>query len=62
LAAPWLVPLFEKPMQAPSKNREDGRALALGGHRLMMANNNQPDSGRSGRGDVRAEVRWAGSV
>ncbi len=29
---------------------------------LMMANNNQPDSGRNGRGDVRAEARWAGSM
>ena len=49
-------------MQAPSKNREEGRALALGGRRLMMANNIQPASGRSGRGDVRAEARWAGSL
>ena len=61
-AAPWLAPLFGEPMQAPSKNREEGRALALGGRRLMMANNYQPDSGRSGRGGVRAEARWAGSM
>jgi hypothetical protein len=47
---------------SPIKNREEGRALALGGRRLMMANNYQPDSGRSGRGGVRAEARWAGSM
>ena len=28
----------------------------------MMANNNQPDSGWSGRGDVRVEVPWARSA
>ena len=47
---------------SPIKNREEGRALAIGGRRLMMANNNQPASGRSDRGDVRAEACWVGSM
>ena len=38
------------------ENREMGRALDLGGHRLMMAYNNQPRIGGSDHGDVRAEA------
>jgi hypothetical protein len=39
------------------KNREMGRALDLGGHRLMMTYNNQPRIGVRNNGDVRAEAR-----
>ena len=36
-----LVPLFGAPKSDPSKNREMGGALALGGRRSSMKNNNQ---------------------
>jgi hypothetical protein len=57
LAARWLVCLFGAPKRDTSKNREMGRALDLGGHRLMMGYNNQPRIGGSDNGDVRAEAR-----
>ncbi len=46
----------------PIKNREMGGAVALGGRRLMMTNNNQLTVGRIYKGGVRAEARWAGSA
>ena len=61
--APLLVPLFGALKCNPSKNRERGGALALGGCRLIMANNNRPKVGSSGRLDVISErvgVRSAG--
>ena len=36
-----LVPLFGTPKSDPSKNREIGGALSLGGRRSLMKNNNQ---------------------
>jgi hypothetical protein len=57
LAAQWLVCLFGAPKRDASKNREMGGALDLGGHRLMMAYNNQPRIGGSNNGDVRVQVR-----
>ena len=39
---PLLVPSFGLPKRNPSKNRERGGAMALGGRLLMMAYNNQP--------------------
>jgi hypothetical protein len=56
------VPLFGVPMQAPSKNREEGRALALGGPQSIKIPNNQLIVSGSGRGDVRAEARGGGSA
>ena len=56
LAARWLVCLFGAPKRDASKNREMGRALDIGGRRLMMAYNNQPRIGGSNNGDVRAEA------
>ncbi len=44
------------------KNRERGGALALGGRRLIMANNNQPKVGGSGRLDVISERVGVGSA
>jgi hypothetical protein len=47
----------------PHKNREKGGALALGGHQSSKkCLNNQLIVGGSSMGDVRAEVRRAGSV
>jgi hypothetical protein len=60
--SPLLVPSFGAPKCNPSKNRERGGALALGGCRLMMANNNQLGVGGCGRRGVGEEVRWAGSA
>jgi hypothetical protein len=54
---PLFVPLFGVPTQAPSKNREEGRALALGGRQSIKIPNNQLIVGGSGRGDVRAVAR-----
>jgi hypothetical protein len=54
--SPQLVPLFGLPKRDPSKNREMGRALALGGHGSMMTNNNQLIVGGSGRADVWVEA------
>jgi len=48
--------LFGAPKRDPSKNREMGRALALGGHGSMMTNNNQLIVGGSGRADVWVEA------
>jgi hypothetical protein len=48
------------PTQASSKKREEGRALALGGHRLIKIPNNQLIVGGSSRGDVRAETHGGG--
>ena len=44
-----------------SKNREEGRVLALGSRRLVGKPNNQPKVGGSVRGDDRGEARWAES-
>jgi len=41
LLSPPLVPLFGELKREPSKNREMVRALALGGRRQIMKNNNQ---------------------
>ncbi len=57
-----LVPLFGAPKRDPSKNRETGGALALGGRHSRMKNNNQlVVSVRSGL-DVGEEARWGKSV
>ena len=55
LLSPPLVPLFGAPKRDPSKNREMGRALALGGQGSIMMTNNQLIVGRSGRGNVWVE-------
>ena len=47
-----LVSLFGVPKREPSKNREMGRNLALGGRRLIMKNNNQLVVGVRGGIDV----------
>jgi hypothetical protein len=39
---PLMVPLFGAPKCNPSKNRERGGILALGGRRLNIRRNNQP--------------------
>jgi hypothetical protein len=57
LVARWLVCLFGAPKRDASKNREMGRALDLGGRRMMMAYNDQPRIGGSNNGDGRAEAR-----
>jgi hypothetical protein len=62
LAVPLLVSLFGAPTQAPSKNREEGGALALGGHQSIKIFNNHLIIGGSGMGDVRSEVRRGGST
>ncbi len=62
LLSPLLVPSFGAPKRNPSKNRERGGALALGGRRLMMANNNQLGVVGRGRRGVGEEARWAESV
>ena len=46
----------------PSKNRERGEVLVLGGRHFKNIHNNQPAVGHSVRGDARAEARWAWSV
>ena len=53
-----LVPLFGAPKRDPSKNREMGRALALGGRCSIMKNNNQLVVGVRGGMDVGEEARW----
>ena len=55
------MPLFGASQRNPSKNRERGGALALGGRRLVGKPNNQPKVGGSVRGDDRGEARWAES-
>ncbi len=57
LHSPSSAPLFGAPKRDPSKNREMGGALALGGRRSMTVTNNQPIGGGSGRGYVWVEVR-----
>ncbi len=47
---------------SPIKNREEGGALALGSHQSSKILNNQQIVGRSGVGNVRAEVRRGGSA
>jgi len=62
LLSPPLDPLFGAPKSDPSKNREMGGALALGGRRSLMKNNNQLGvCVRSGR-DVQEEARGWESV
>ena len=56
-----MVPLFGAPKRNPSKNREGGGVLALGGRRSIRTPNNQPKVGGSVRGDNRGEARWAES-
>jgi hypothetical protein len=46
----------------PTKNREEGGALALGCCQSIKILNNQPIVGGSGRGDVRAEVHQGGNA
>ena len=58
LLSPPLVPLFGAPKRDPSKNREMGRDLALGGRRSIMKNNNQLVVGVRGGIDVQEEARW----
>ncbi len=41
----------------PSKNREGGEVLALGGRRFVNRHNNQPKVGGSDSGDDRGEAR-----
>ena len=53
-----MVPLFWVPKHNPSKNREGGRVLALGGRRSIKTPNNQPKVGGSVRGDDRREACW----
>ena len=62
LLSPPSVPLFGAQKRDPSKNREMGRALALGGRGSIMMTNNQPIVGGSGGGDVWVEVRGWESV
>jgi len=51
-----LVPLFWLPKRNPSKNRERGGALALGGRRSFeLLNNNRPKVSGSVKGDDIAE-------
>ena len=57
-----LVCSFGASQRNPLNNREGGGVLALGGRRLVGKPNNQPKVGGSGRGDVRAEARWAWSA
>ncbi len=52
-----MVPLFWLPKCNPSKNRERGGALVLGGRRLFeLLNNDQPKVSGSLRGDDIAEA------
>ena len=51
-----------KLLKRPIKNREMGRALALGGRRLILITNNQPIVSGSGWGDVWVEARGWESV
>ena len=46
------IPCFGASKCNPSKNREGDGALALGGRRLITANNNQPKVGVRGGGDI----------
>ena len=46
------IPCFGASKCNPSKNREGDGALALGGRRLITANNNQPKVGVCGGGDI----------
>jgi len=55
-------PVWGVEMQHIEKQRERGGALALGGRRLIMANNNQPKVGGSGRWDVIEERVGRGST
>ncbi len=55
-----MVPLFGVSKHNPSKNREKGGALALGGRRSIELNNNQPNFGGSIRGNVIAEAGGGG--
>jgi hypothetical protein len=57
-----LVPLFGATTPAPSKDREEHGALALGGCRLIKLSNNQPIAGGIDRGDVSVEARVAVSA
>ena len=62
-----MVPLFGAPTPAPSKDREEHSALALGGCRSIKLSNNQPIAGGSDRGDVSVEAHvvvsvWGGFV
>jgi hypothetical protein len=47
-----LVPLFGALQCNPSKNREGGEVLALGGRRFANRHNNQPKVGSDGGGDI----------
>ncbi len=65
--AGWLVCLFGAPNEDTSKNREIRQALALGGRRSMMRDNNQLGVGGRVQRDVREEARercsvWGGGI
>jgi hypothetical protein len=62
LAARWLIRLFGAPNEDTSKNREIHQALALGGRRLMMRDNNQLGVGGRVWRDVGEEARGSCSV
>ena len=51
-----MVPLFGASQRNPSKNRERGGALALGGRQSFELSNNQPKVSGSVRGDDIAEA------
>ncbi len=65
--ARWLICLFGAPNEDTSKNREIRQALALGGRRSMMRDNNQLGVGGRVWRDVGEEARgscsmWGGGV
>jgi hypothetical protein len=60
--SPSSAPLFGVPKRNPSKNRETGGALALGGRRFLNTHNNQMEVGVHGGGGIGEEARWAGSA
>jgi hypothetical protein len=53
----WLVPLLGINFEATSKNREIGRALALGGCHSINTYNNQMEVGIRGGGYIEEEAR-----
>ncbi len=62
LLSPRLVPLVGTPNEDASKNREEGRSLALGGCRLGRRRNNQPIVGGSYKRDDGEDARPGWSV
>ncbi len=62
LAEQWLVHLFGAPNEDTSTNREIRQALALGGRRTIMRDNNQLGVGGHIRRDVGEEARGSCSM